>query len=331
MNMPLRDLTADEIRRFESKIDKTPGFGPNNDCWKWTGHLIPTGYGRFTIREPESKHGFLQPLSHRIAYLLHKGRFDPSLLICHSCDTPACVNPDHLFAGTHFDNAHDCRRKKRLGARRGLPKVSREDVIAIRAAAARGESSRSIAKRYNISESGVSCIIKGKTWRAVGGPLTKKFTQLSDVAAKEARLLYASGRLTKAEIARRFHIEKSTIGKILSGETHPNAGGPLFAESQPKLPRKIVDEIIKRVNANEDRETIARDLDISVSKITKTMYKHRQKTEAPGPRSITDERNRQIIEANNDGASLTELAERFKVSKQIISTTLYRHRLKNNH
>lgn len=88
--------------RFFQKIEKT------KTCWFWKGALNSKGYGSFAV-ERKSK------LAHRYSYELHKGEIPKGMLICHSCDIPKCVNPDHLWAGTASDNAKDMFNKNRNG------------------------------------------------------------------------------------------------------------------------------------------------------------------------------------------------------------------------
>lgn len=83
---------------------------PNSGCWLWIGAHDPNGYGRIAKRT----YGTI--LAHRYSYLSHKA--DPgNLLVCHKCDNPACVNPDHMFLGTHKDNTQDMVKKGRARGR----------------------------------------------------------------------------------------------------------------------------------------------------------------------------------------------------------------------
>ena len=89
--------------RFWSKVDKTHG------CWNWTGYRDDSGYGVVRF-------GGSARRSHRVSYEIHFGEFDKELKVLHRCDNPSCVNPDHLFLGTHAANMVDMVEKKRHGA-----------------------------------------------------------------------------------------------------------------------------------------------------------------------------------------------------------------------
>lgn len=101
----LPNLTPQDIQRFWSKVDKTPGQGPKGDCWEWQAGRFNNGYGQFKVRRPF--------VSHRISYFLTTNDDPESLVICHTCDNHACCKPSHLFKGTQQDNMDDAKRKGR--------------------------------------------------------------------------------------------------------------------------------------------------------------------------------------------------------------------------
>lgn len=99
-------------KRLLSKVVKT------DSCWLWDGALNSKGYGSM---------GFLKKgwLAHRLSYTAFKGPIPDGLLVCHSCDVPSCVNPDHLWLGTTRDNQRDSESKGRAGWQNGEPSQTR--------------------------------------------------------------------------------------------------------------------------------------------------------------------------------------------------------------
>jgi hypothetical protein len=92
--------------RFWDNVDKSTGLGPTGDCWLWRGWLQPNGYGR-------GRFDGKNRLAHRVSYQLANGSITEGHYICHRCDTPACVNPAHLFSGTPEVNVQDMMAKGR--------------------------------------------------------------------------------------------------------------------------------------------------------------------------------------------------------------------------
>ncbi len=95
--------------RFWSKVDKTDSI---EDCWNWkAGFRNKEGYGAFVYNKKLE-------LSHRVSWMMANGNIDNKLLVCHKCDNPKCVNPNHLFLGTYSENMKDCVSKNRLNSNR---------------------------------------------------------------------------------------------------------------------------------------------------------------------------------------------------------------------
>jgi hypothetical protein len=156
----------DNSKRFWSKVDKSAGI---DACWIWAARYKTRGYpyGVFDLRQ-----GYVY--THRFAWELTFGSPDQNLCICHKCDNPKCVNPSHLFLGTHAENMQDMVQKKR--SRTGCPKNSRrvgfgklsdDDVRLIRLLREDGTPQSAIAERFNVNQSTVCRIYKGSRLGAV--------------------------------------------------------------------------------------------------------------------------------------------------------------------
>jgi hypothetical protein len=94
-------------RRMTAELFWKQGKLSKKGCVLWTGHKNGDGYG--VGRWEGAQRG-----AHRIAFLLTFGKIPNGFEVCHTCDTPACINPAHLFVGTHGDNMRDAAKKKRL-------------------------------------------------------------------------------------------------------------------------------------------------------------------------------------------------------------------------
>lgn len=147
--------------RFDAKYVPEP----NSGCWLWVGATTKQGYGSFYVADKQAR------LAHRVSWFLHRGEMPPpSIKVCHSCDTPACVNPDHLWLGSQRDNAADCiqkgraRRARQVGETNPAAVLRESDVEAI---LNDRRSYSQIARAYGCSQSSIGMIKTGRNWKHI--------------------------------------------------------------------------------------------------------------------------------------------------------------------
>ena len=145
--------------RFRALVDRR---GPD-ECWPWIGDKDRAGYGKIRPGGPVDCQR-----ANRVAYALEHGSVPDDLCVCHRCDNPACVNPAHLFLGTHGDNARDKVAKGRATAPRGEAnhnaKLTDDAVRAIRASS---ERIYVLARRYGVSDIIIARVRNGTGWKHV--------------------------------------------------------------------------------------------------------------------------------------------------------------------
>jgi len=135
---------------------------PNTGCWIWCRYIGKKGYG-----EAWDNVNKTTKLAHRYSYEIHKGQIDKELYVCHTCDNKFCVNPDHLFLGTHQDNMDDMVVKKRsmIGGRNNKAVLTECQIVEIRARFNLGMTRRQLRVVYNIGNTTIKDIIARKTWK----------------------------------------------------------------------------------------------------------------------------------------------------------------------
>ncbi len=170
--------TTPPADRFWSKVQKSDD---PNACWEWTGGKHPFGYGVFYLS------GRLIS-AHRAAWLLSQGPIPDGLFICHRCDNPSCVRPDHLFTGTHRENMADMVGKNRWTPRPGRACGDRNGT-------------------HTHPE------------RVVHGPACP-WAKLTAKQVPEIRARYAAGGVSQRELAREYGVSQVAIGKVIRLKTH---------------------------------------------------------------------------------------------------------------
>lgn len=124
-------------------------------CWNWTKSRTPEGYGHLHIH---CKYWY----AHRFSWVLHYGNIPEHLHVLHKCDNPGCVNPEHLFLGTHQDNMHDrdLKGRGRHGNSKGLGPNSISKVPIILDLLKRGHSFNHIRRTLKIGYETIIKVIK---------------------------------------------------------------------------------------------------------------------------------------------------------------------------
>lgn len=174
-------MAAEFPARFWARVEKSDG------CWRWTATKIPRGYGMswWPDEGPE--------LAHRVSYRLQFGDIPVGMQVLHKCDVRDCVNPDHLFLGTHQDNMDDMVRKGRHYSKTSPEKYARglrngaytkperirrgenhpyailtaELVLAIRRAASEGKKNARIAETFGLNPKTVGTVKRRETWKHI--------------------------------------------------------------------------------------------------------------------------------------------------------------------
>jgi hypothetical protein len=131
-------------------------------CWEWTGSIARDSR-RKGHPTPQFFFDGKSMKASRAAWALFHGPIPDGINVCHTCDNPICVNPDHLFLGTQADNMRDCSLKGRIPS----SKLNADKVRELWRLHATGLSWRKISKRLGVSERAVGMVLKGITWKHV--------------------------------------------------------------------------------------------------------------------------------------------------------------------
>lgn len=218
--------------RFWSHVRKT------DSCWYWQGAHDVGGYGQFML---SATCGHMK--THRLAWEWARGPIPAGMFICHNCDTPACVRPDHLFLGSNRDNMADMRAKGRSltgdrntmrqrpecvprGERQGRSMLTAKQVQEIRQRFANGEQGQSLAQVFGVSRGLIYSIVRHRRWGHVdeaAPPLTRRVwngstvrsSKLTESSVVEIRRLYAAGHASLRMLSAQFGVAKSTIAAVV--------------------------------------------------------------------------------------------------------------------
>ena len=151
-------------RGLREKIEDRSCPEPTTGCLLWLNATNPDGYGNVMVDS-------VKWLAHRAAWTVHRGPIPSGMLVLHKCDTPQCLNPDHLFLGTSRDNVIDKVRKGRHG-HHGLygekardAKLTNEQADDVRRKYANGgHTHRSLAAEYGVAHNSIGRIVRSQAY-----------------------------------------------------------------------------------------------------------------------------------------------------------------------
>ena len=155
---PMPIMTETEIKKFQLYIKK------EDKCWFWTHSTNRLGYGFFFLRCNTY-------LAHRVAFFLHNALDPAEHDVLHTCDTPTCVNPDHLFLGTHLDNMTDMivkgRDKHEFGEARSSSKLTDDIIRDLRSRLLFWGCVTTWAKEFSVNKTTISKALRKQKWKHI--------------------------------------------------------------------------------------------------------------------------------------------------------------------
>lgn len=139
----------------------------DSGCWEWAGGRFDTGYGAFSVRGKTR-------YAHRVSYAEFVGPIPDGHMVCHHCDNPCCINPEHLFLGTAADNMADKAAKGRSnrGEKSNTSRLTERQVVVIKQFLRRHPPLRGqhggpctfLARWFGVTQTAISLIHAGKNW-----------------------------------------------------------------------------------------------------------------------------------------------------------------------
>lgn len=235
----------------------------DDECWKWIGTVNPDGYGNPKIRLLSGR--FRSVSAHRLSYALFRGKISKRMCVCHTCDNPSCVNPAHLWLGTHQENIADRDRKGRHvpspGSKHGNSKLTEDQVLEIRRLYSTGDwTQRKLAECFLVSREAIAPIVQGTRWKHVSGEIGfTRDAKLTDAQVLEIRKLYAGGGWTHSALAANFEVSEGCIFSVVRGKTYKDVSGPIMAARSNRgsghVRAKLTEESAAEIRRLHDNES----------------------------------------------------------------------------
>jgi len=243
-----KNYSEDEaVNRIKSNIEKVEETG----CWEWQGAKTSRGYGSISVNgEVRYTHRLMQEE-------FNKPLTEEKPCTCHKCDNPSCVNPDHLFRGSHRDNMDDAAEKGRMngpnyeGDDHHQAKLNSAQVQSLREDYASGEyTQKELADKYGVARTQIGHIVRGEQWQSAEGPVLSEKqrkqiennhrskenpdkqgenhhnSSLTEEDVIEIREKYHDQGVYQKNLADEYGVARSNIGQIVRGDSWESAGGP---------------------------------------------------------------------------------------------------------
>jgi IS30 family transposase len=245
-----------------------------NGCWLTDVKIDVNGRPRLSFNNKSL-------IFARVVYEVYKGDFPKNLFICHTCDNPLCVNPDHLYVGTSTDNGRNKKRRNRQakGSKIGMSKLTEDQVTKIKELLLEGQLSfRQIAEMFGVTSGTIGVINKGKSWNHVNvsnstivSDRSKKNFKLDEEKVRRIKELINEG-MSSTQISKQFGVSGSAISEIKNNKSWTHVKGVegkissrnVYAKKLSEKDVRLIKDLIKEgISLTE----ISEQFDVSVKTI----------------------------------------------------------------
>lgn len=151
-----------ELKPFSQRLENMIERIPQTGCWIWMGCTSKKGYGT-------TSYNGKMTLAHRASYMDFIGPIQDGMYVCHHCDVKSCINPYHLYEGTHLQNTLDAlsRGQITLGERNSQAKLKAENIPEIFAAGKGPADRQRMAEKFNVTVHAIRDVQRGKNWKHI--------------------------------------------------------------------------------------------------------------------------------------------------------------------